>query len=155
MTLLTKHLTSPRTHLLPKQATSTSTPEPSRETKIQQILHKPAASQQKRNSVQIAKTRPKSGTAGSTGASAAVEDFNAIADAFKVAAGAQWLNTYRPLEPLTLNSRTPTVLYDIHFGFPFRVMQTEHVRLEPLVVSHQPVPLDVHCTRRNLDYKQP
>ena len=139
MCIRDRPLTSPRTNLLPKTATfSSAAPSAAavaRDTKLQTILHKPAASQQKRNSTtKTNKPRP-----------------IPTAKPAAIPGGTEWLDTYKPLEPLTLNSRTPPVLYDIHFGFPFRVMQTDQVRLEPLVVSavvkalsHRPQHLRAH-----------
>ncbi|WVQ93845.1 hypothetical protein IAU59_000923 [Kwoniella sp. CBS 9459] len=46
------------------------------------------------------------------------------------------LNLYEPNPtPQTWNEKTPMHLYDINFAFPFHFLQTEHVRLEPLVPS--------------------
>ncbi|WWC58062.1 uncharacterized protein I303_100597 [Kwoniella dejecticola CBS 10117] len=46
------------------------------------------------------------------------------------------LNLYRPTgTPSTYHAATPRELYDINFVFPFHVLHTDHVRLEPLVPS--------------------
>ncbi|WVF66223.1 hypothetical protein IAT40_000963 [Kwoniella sp. CBS 6097] len=44
------------------------------------------------------------------------------------------LNLYEPRPaPQTWNEKKPMHLYDINFAFPFHFLQTDHVRLEPLV----------------------
>ncbi|WVW81731.1 hypothetical protein I302_103727 [Kwoniella bestiolae CBS 10118] len=46
------------------------------------------------------------------------------------------LNLYQPETiPQTLHANTPPKLYDINFVFPFHILETDHVRLEPFVPS--------------------
>ena len=46
------------------------------------------------------------------------------------------LNLYEPdPAPETFNASKPPHLYDINSAMPFRILETDHVRLEPFVVS--------------------
>ena len=46
------------------------------------------------------------------------------------------LNLYEPdPAPSTYNASKPMHLYDINCVIPFHILETEHLRLEPLVVS--------------------
>jgi hypothetical protein len=51
------------------------------------------------------------------------------------------LNLYDPdPAPSTLNALKPMHLYDINCAMPFRIFETEQVRLEALIVSSSPLP---------------
>lgn len=49
------------------------------------------------------------------------------------------LNLWMPTPaPATLHSKTPMSAYDINTKLPFRILETDQVRLEPLIVSLSP-----------------
>ena len=48
----------------------------------------------------------------------------------------EFLNLWQPTPvPATLHRMTPMALYDINTKLPFQVLETDEIRLEPLVVS--------------------
>lgn len=49
------------------------------------------------------------------------------------------LNLYQPEPaPSTLNALKPMHLYDINCAMPFHILETDAIRLEPLIVSDRP-----------------